>query len=117
MKITMRLVLPLLFVAAFVAMAFSYTQVRSERIRLAEDLEHRAVVLADSFQEILKDWLRLNATQKINRLVKQLGNRDKLAGIAVYDAQGKVLASTPGLYDGSETSYYALKALEENVSV
>lgn len=118
MKITTRLVAPLILVAAFVAMAFSYTQVRSERIRLAEDLERRAVVLAESFQETLKDRLRQNAAQKIDRLVKQFGNRDKLAGIAVYDAEGKALASTPGLLeDGSEPSRHVLKALEENVSV
>jgi hypothetical protein len=33
----------------------------------------------------------------LNRLVERFGNRERLEGVAIYDSQGNVLASTPNL--------------------
>jgi len=47
MKITIRLIVSLVFVVALVAIIFSFYQVRIERGRLVNDLERRTVLLAE----------------------------------------------------------------------
>jgi len=50
MKITIRLIVSLVFVIALVAIIFSFHQVRIERGRLVSDLELRTILLAESLQ-------------------------------------------------------------------
>jgi len=45
-KITVRLVVSLVLVVGMTAGAFSFYQVREERIRLTSDLERRTIILA-----------------------------------------------------------------------
>ncbi|MDA8240747.1 MAG: trehalose-6-phosphate synthase [Nitrospiraceae bacterium] len=97
MKITVRLIVSLLFVAALVAAFFSFYQVRAENKRLTSDLERRTIILADSLQESVKALVQNNASDKLKRLVERFGNRERLKGVAVYDGQGAVLASSPNL--------------------
>ena len=97
MKITLRLILSLLFVATFVASVFSYLQVRSERKNLTNELERRSLILAESFQETIKEMWSTQSPAKLKRFVKRFGNRERLVGIVVYDVQGGILASSPGL--------------------
>jgi len=95
MKITIRLTVSLLLAVALVAVIFSYYQVRDEKERLINDLERRTIVLAESLQESVKNLIQTNSSAKLNRFVERFGNRERLKGIAIYDIQGNVLASTP----------------------
>lgn len=97
MKITIRLTVSLIFAVALVAVVFSYYQVRDEKKRLINDLERRTIVLAESLQESVKTLMQTKTPAKLNRLVERFGNRERLKGIAIYDMQGNVLASTPKL--------------------
>ena len=97
MKITIRLIVSLLFVIAIVAVVFSYYQVRSEKLRLASELERKTIVLAESLQESVKPLLQSNSLKKLNNLVERFGNRERLKGVAVYDQQGNVLSLTSEL--------------------
>jgi trehalose 6-phosphate synthase len=97
MKITLRLILSLLLVATLVASIFSYLQVRSERKNLTNELERRSLILAESFQETMKEMWSTQSPAKLKRFVKRFGNRERLVGIIVYDVQGGILASSPGL--------------------
>lgn len=143
MKITIRLIVALLIAIALVAVGFSFFQVRSEKSRLEKDMERRAAVLAESLQESVKPLVQSNTRSKLNRLVERFGNRERLKGVVVYDAQGNVLALTPDLalkipqplplavkasvdnqhagsflsIDGKETYLYALPFLEDNAVV
>jgi trehalose 6-phosphate synthase len=143
MKITIRLIVALLIVIALVAVGFSFFQVRSEKIRLEKDMERRAAILAESLQESVKPLVQSKSFTKLGRLVERFGNRERLKGVAVYDAQGNVLALTPGLapkipqplplavnsaaenkpadslltIDGKETYLYALPFLEEDTMI
>ncbi len=140
MKITIRLIVSLLFVIALVAVVFSFYQVRSEKIRLVNELERRTLVLAESLQESVNPLVQSNSLIKLNRLVERFGNRERLKGVAVYDQQGNVLALTSDLkpkipqplplavksiaekqpagsfmrIDSKETFLYALPSLEED---
>lgn len=99
MRITTRLLISLLLVSALVATIFSFQQAGAERARLADDLERRAVILAESFQEQVREGLEKNSSARLARLVKKFSNRDRLAGIALYDSSGKAVASTSGLIE------------------
>lgn len=97
MKITIRLIVSLIFVVALVAVIFSFQQVRAEKTRLIGELERRAIVLAESIGESVKPLIESNSLDKLNRLVERFGNRERLEGVAIYDSQGNILASTPNL--------------------
>jgi trehalose 6-phosphate synthase len=97
MKITIRLVVSLVLVVALVAAGFSFYQVREERIRLTSDLEQRSIILAESIQESVIPLVTSDSSRKLNLLVQRFGNRERFLGIAVHDARGQVLASTPDL--------------------
>ena len=97
MKITIRLIVSLLFVVALVAVIFSFYQVRTERIRLTSEMERRAIILAESLQEAVMPLVQSNSLSRLTRLVERFGNRERLKGIAILDSQGNIMVSTPEL--------------------
>ncbi len=118
MKITLRLIVSLVVVAALVASGFSYWQVQSERDRLRQELDVRAIILAESLQESVKELLRSNSPVRLKRLVDRFGNRESLVGVAVYDSLGVHLASSPALLTTIKTSPVQIsESLTRNESV
>ncbi len=97
MKITIRLIVSLVFVVALVAVIFSFYQVRIEHGRLVNDLERRTILLAESLQESAKPLVQSRSFAKLNRFVDRFGNRERLKGIMVWSVQGDVIASTPAI--------------------
>ena len=97
MKITLRLVVSLVFVVGLVAVAFSFYQVRTERIRLTSDLERRSIILAESIQESVTPLITSESSKKLDYLVQRFSNRERFRGIAVHNATGQLLASTADL--------------------
>ena len=97
MKITVRLVVSLVFVVGLVAGGFSFYQVRTEKIRLKSDLERRTILLAESIQESVTPLLLSDSSLKLSLLVQRFSNRAGFQGIAVHDADGELLASTADL--------------------
>ena len=94
MKITVRLTVSLILVVAVVVFAFSLYQVSSEKVRLTGELERRSLVLAESLQESVAPLIESNAISRLDRIVNRFGNRERLKGVAVFDRQGSLLAST-----------------------
>ena len=97
MKITVRLVVSLVFVVGLVAGGFSFYQVRTEKIRLKSDLERRTILLAESIQESVTPLLLSDSSLKLSLLVQRFSNRAGFQGIAVHDSDGELLASTADL--------------------
>src|SRR3989339_1020649 len=96
MKITLNLIFSLVLVATLVILAFTYVQVQNERDRLTHELDVRAVIMAESLQESVKELLRANSSVRLKRLVERFGGRDRLIGVAIYDSQGTSLISSIG---------------------
>jgi alpha,alpha-trehalose-phosphate synthase [UDP-forming] len=97
MKITVRLIVSLLFAAASVAAIFSYFQVRNERELMARELDARANVLAEGFEETIMTCVDAHDRTRLEQLLDRLGSRTKLLGIAVYDSAGIGLAASRSL--------------------
>jgi trehalose-6-phosphate synthase len=92
MKLSLRLI-PILAVAiTIVTFIVARNQVRSEKRGLRADLERRAEILAESLQETVEPVLQRGSTSQLRRLVERFGNREHLAGVAIYDLNGNVTA-------------------------
>ena len=92
MNLSLRLTLPLIVGISLVTFVLSRYQVRDEERGLRTDLERRAEVLADSLQEIVPPLNGRNPARQLQLFVERFGNRERLAGAAVYNDQGETLA-------------------------
>ncbi len=97
MKITVRLIVSLVFVATLVAALSSYWQVQSDRERLKDELDARAEVIAEGMQESVQSLLADHSYYRLKRFVQRFENRENMVGAAVYDTQGVLVAVGPGL--------------------
>ena len=97
MRITLRLVLSIVAVVSLIVLAFTLVQVKNERQRQRVEIERRASLLAESLGETIEPLLPQGHSRRLQRLVEKFGNRERLAGVAVYDEKGTLLAVTPSL--------------------
>src|SRR3990167_8261959 len=110
MRITLRLILSLVLVSSAVVFVSASYQARQEQVRLQEELERRAAILADSLQELTEPLLvGTERLADLQRLVDRFGNRERLAGVALYAADGQTLALTTSL----PQQFHALPLLAE----
>lgn len=97
MRLSLRLILFLVIGITVVTFVIARNQVRSEKLGLRTDLERRAEILAESLQEIVEPAMQRRSREQLRRIVQRFGNRERLAGVAIYDASGKVLAQSSSL--------------------
>jgi trehalose 6-phosphate synthase len=95
MRVSLRLFVPVLLAVIAVSLMFSGYQVRRDRRIQERDVSRRAELLALSLEESVTPLL--GSRQELQRLVERFGNRERLAGIAVYDSRGRALAVSSGL--------------------
>ena len=104
MRTTLKIVLPLIISVVVVSLLFAMYQVRTEKRMLRNDLSRRAEILAESLQENVEPLFdRPLPDKSLQRIVDRFGQREHLKGIAVYNANGAVLALTPGLPPSFQT--------------
>jgi alpha,alpha-trehalose-phosphate synthase [UDP-forming] len=96
-RLSLRLILFLVIGITLVTFVVARNQVRSEKRGLRADLERRAEILSESLQEIIEPALDSGSREQLRRIVERFGNRQRLAGVVVYDAQGSVLAESSNL--------------------
>jgi len=93
----LRLILFLVAAVTIVTFIVSKNEVRAEKRGLRTDLVHRAEILSESLQEIVEPALEKGSRDQLRRIVERFGNREQLAGVAVYDNHGQVLAESSNL--------------------
>src|ERR1700730_9014592 len=92
-----RLIVSLIIGVTLVSLCTSYYEVIVEKRALRRDLQRRADVLGESLARNVERDLQRDAIQTLQRTVQRFANRENLAGLAVYDPQGKVIAVTSDL--------------------
>jgi alpha,alpha-trehalose-phosphate synthase [UDP-forming] len=92
-----RLIISLIIGVTLVSLCTSYYEVLVEKRGLRRDLQHRAEVLGESLARNVERDLQRNAVQTLQRTVERFANRENLAGLAVYDPQGHIIAATDAL--------------------
>ena len=108
--LSVRLIISLIVGITLVSLGFSYYQVIGEKRRLRSELERRAEVLGESLADNVERSWELGSDRGLQRLVLRFGNREHLAGVAVYDRQGKAVAMTPELGKTLKSSPPAIAA-------
>jgi trehalose 6-phosphate synthase len=84
-------------VISIIVLLFTIFQVRQEKERLTIDLQRRASLLGESLKESLEPLIEKGPPERLQKIVKKFGNRERLAGVAVYDVKDKLIAATPQL--------------------
>ncbi|PIQ83558.1 MAG: trehalose-6-phosphate synthase [Candidatus Omnitrophica bacterium CG11_big_fil_rev_8_21_14_0_20_63_9] len=97
MRIILRLIASLIVVSTVVVSLFAAVQARHEERRLVEELDRRAIVLAESLQESVEPVLASGDQERLDQLVERFGYRPRLSGIAVYGPSGEAIALTSSL--------------------
>src|SRR5579864_5821412 len=94
MRMTLKLVVSLVIGIAAVAFLFAYLQVRGVARAMRQQMEKEVARTADNMSEALRPALDSGSRGDVERLAERYEARDHLAGVAVYDAQGRSLART-----------------------
>jgi hypothetical protein len=97
MRITLRVILSIFFVISAIVLLFTFLQVEQEKERMTIDLERRASILGESLKESIEPLMVKRQTSSVQKIVDKFGNRERLAGVGIYDAQGKLAAVTAQL--------------------
>ncbi len=97
MRLSLRLILSLVIGITLVTFFVSRNEVISQKRGLRADLERRAQILAESLGEIVEPALERSSHEQLRHIVERFGNRQRLAGVVVYDAKGEVIAESSSL--------------------
>ncbi len=95
--LSVRLIFSLILAITLVSLLFSYNQVLEEKRSLRTDLEHRAAVLAESLAGNVGPHLENGSIKKLQGIVEQFSNRERLAGVAILDTKLEPVAQSVGL--------------------
>ncbi|OGI68702.1 hypothetical protein A2738_00110 [Candidatus Nomurabacteria bacterium RIFCSPHIGHO2_01_FULL_42_15] len=87
---------------AVVSFFLNLKQIDDERTTLSINLEQRASLLADSLKESVEPSYANSSSEgtlrtSLQKTVDKFANRERLAGIALYDNKGALLATSSGL--------------------
>src|SRR3990167_1281244 len=101
MKYIFAIIGSVVITVSLVALGFNIRQVDKERATLTTNLEQRASLLADSLKESVEPYYA-NSSQSsfqtsLQKVVDKFANRERLAGIALYDNKGVLVATSSGL--------------------
>jgi trehalose 6-phosphate synthase len=72
-------------------------QAWQEKERLTVDLQRRSSLLGESLKESIEPLLEKERPERLQKIVEKFGNRERLAGVAVYDVKDNLIAATPSL--------------------
>jgi len=97
LRINLRIILSIVVVISILVLLFTLMQVRQEKERLTIDLQRRASILGESLKETIEPLLEKGRPERLQKIVEKFGNRERLAGVAVYDVKDKLIAATPQL--------------------
>jgi len=97
MRLTARLSLSLIFAVAAVSLAFEVYQTRAQSQGMKRDLDRHAWMLAESLGRAAEPLVTNHSYGELQRLVERFKDRETVAGVVVYSANGTPLAATPGM--------------------
>jgi len=97
LRINLRIIFSIVIVISVLVFLFTLMQVRQERERLIIDLQRRASILGESLKETIEPLWEKGRSERLQKIVEKFGNRERLAGVAVYDVKDKLIAATPPL--------------------
>ncbi len=92
MRLLVRIFAATSLVTILVMGGFAYLEVRDERARVEQDLQRRAVLIADAVREAAEPLVARGTRSGFERVLRRFGGADR--GIAIYDQFGSLLDAT-----------------------
>lgn len=113
--LSVRLIVSLILGITLVSLLSSYYQVRGEKRSLRTELERRAAVLGESLAGNVEPQLESGSIKQIQRIVERFSNRERLAGVAVFNTKLEPIAQSSGLAQRMQTQPAAVaRAIADN---
>ena len=109
-----RLMFSLFGCVAIVSSVFAIYQAEAEMHALRDEAQRQAQVLAESLQQPLVQALESGYPGDPQVVVDQFTSHPRMAGVAVYDANGRQLAITPALESRAAGALHAVAAALES---
>lgn len=97
MKKTATKVLALFFAVSLLTAAYTVNQVNHERARLEDDLRYRSSIIVEGMRGSLEPGLTARSTDSLQAMVKQYSQSQRIAGLAIVDNTGKIIAASSSL--------------------
>jgi hypothetical protein len=85
MRLSARLTLSLVAGVVLVSLGLALYQAQTERRGLRHELERRSLVLAEGLETSAAPLVQANSTRALQRVILNLQNHERLAGVAVYE--------------------------------
>lgn len=82
---------------SIVSLGFTLRQITQEKETLTTNLEQRTELLAESLKESVVPYYVGNDMQSAQKIVDRFSNRERLAGLVLYDNKGVIIAISSGL--------------------
>ena len=97
-----------------VALTLTFLEVREERVALSEDLAYRTQFRAEGLRESIELSYIDNSTEALQRLVDRFTDRERIAGLAVYDSSANPVALSANLPDDMVRSSHVGEAMDSD---
>jgi trehalose-6-phosphate synthase len=97
MKQILTVVVVIFTIITLIAAAFTINQVNQESQRLKNDIQYRSSLLADSLKESVEPNFINKSGTYLQGIVERFADQKRIAGLAVIDNKGKVIAVTSTL--------------------
>src|SRR3989344_8309098 len=101
MKYIFAIIGSVVVAVSLVALGFTLKQINDEQTVLKTNLAQRALLFSDSLKESVEPYyanLSEPRTQSLlQKIVDKFANRERLAGLALYDNKGVLLSTSSGL--------------------
>lgn len=97
MKQLIILISIIAIIVSSVVTGFTLNQIQQQKAQLTSDLERRTSLLADSFKESIKPSYLINSTTTLQAILDKFAGRERLLGLAIYNNQGRIFASSTKL--------------------
>src|SRR3990167_10341783 len=104
----------IIFLVSTISFGFTFTQVEREKQRLTLDLQARTTLLADSFKQSLEPYASGEQNERLQRIVVTASEKERLAGIAVFDNKEIVIASSSSFQATQSAQTIAANAMDED---
>ena len=114
-KQLLAIILGVAIIVTLIVVAFTISQVEREKQNLSVDLEYRSAILAENLQTSVEPLMADVTADRVKRTVERLTDRERLAGLAVYDNKENLLAQSSTLtVDINPAVRIAAEAMDKN---
>jgi trehalose 6-phosphate synthase len=117
MRHVLLIVVSVILGVSVVALGFTFFQAQQERFTLSADMQYRTRILAESLKEAVEPAYSQNSTARLEKIAETFSGRERLLGVAVYNAQGERIAASSRLPESLADRALRNRAHEKNQSV